>query len=294
MDAFLFDVDHFAVHDGPGIRTTVFFKGCPLHCKWCHSPESQSCKPEIGFAVSRCVHCDLCESICPHGARSARPMGQVNEKCQMCGCCVQNCPQKALTLFGRTCSLKELVEELLADRAFFENSGGGVTLTGGEVLMQAPFAYALLTELKKESIHTLVETSGYGDRDALLALSEVTDLFYFDFKLWDEDAFAFYTGGDVRIVKRNLESLVQTGSEIVLRVPLIHGITDTVKNIEALFGTAKANGIQQIHLLPYNIAAPEKYAWLGRNYPLDGKLASQQRMEEIVEQAPKGIDVRIV
>lgn len=297
LKATIFDIDHFAAHDGPGIRTTVFFKGCPLRCKWCHSPESQRREIEIGFAKSRCQSCGLCAQVCPHGARVLRPTGEIAflpNLCERCGRCAEICCNKAIALFGREYTLDGLLDELLDDQPFFENSGGGVTLTGGEVLMQAAFAYELNKALKRHGIHTLVETSGYGDERDLLLLKEATDLFYFDFKLWDAQGFSFYVGGDVDVVKRNLAALVGADAEVVLRAPMIHGVTDTEANICALFETAQSYGIRHIHLLPYNHAAPEKYAWLNRPFPLEGSLSAEERLSEIISEVPHGLEVQIV
>lgn len=213
--------------------------------------------------------------------------------CQLCGRCVANCPGRARTLYGGEYTLEQVLAQLLPDKPFFQNSGGGVTLTGGEVLMQAQFAAALLKALRQEGIHTLVETSGYGKCEDMLALSEYTDVFYFDFKLWNAKTFHFYIGGDVSIVRRNLQALAQCGASIVLRVPMVHGITDTDENIRDLFQTAREQKIEEIHLLPYNHSAPEKYAWLDEPFPLPPQPDNADRLQAIMAQAPAGIRVQI-
>lgn len=294
--AILFDIDHFATHDGPGIRTTVFFKGCPLRCQWCHSPESQEMKVQIAFAENRCVGCGQCAQACPTGAQRFGAKGRVFDRslCVRCGACTEVCASKALFLCGRSYTLEEVIREILPDLPFFQNSGGGVTLTGGEVLMQSRFACALLRQLKNEGIHTLVETSGYGNEMDLLSLATWTDLFYYDFKLWDAQLFERFIGANVDVVKRNLAALSASGAKIVLRAPMIYGITDTKENVDSLFETALRYHIQEVHLLAYNTAAPDKYAWLDRPFLLKDKLNASGPIEEIAARAPGGIEVKIV
>lgn len=290
------DVDHFAVHDGPGIRTCVYLKGCPLSCAWCHSPESQSFDPQLFFAQSRCTGCRRCAVVCPEGVH--RQEGSLHilkrEHCSGCGTCARACPTGALSVSGRFMTVDETVSEALADRVFYENSGGGVTLSGGEVLSQAVFAREVLSHLKSEGIHTLVETSGFGREEALLSLAEVTDLFYFDFKLADFSMFRRFTGGDPEVVMRNLISLRAVTDHIVLRIPLIPGITDTVENVSAGFALACDMGIHSVHLLPYNASAGAKYAWMGREYPLDLLEARQGLHAELFALAPPELDVEIM
>lgn len=197
-------------------------------------------------------------------------------------------------MYGREYTVQNVLDEVLPDLPFFRNSGGGVTLTGGEVLLQADFAGALLEALQEAGIHTVVETSGYGRRADLMRIAHNADMVFFDFKLWDDKEFQYYTNGDARVIHENLTALADMHRQIVLRVPLIHGVTDTQENIRALYDTARRYHIRRIDLLPYNQAAPEKYAWLQREYPLQGSLYDRQRIEEISRQAPKEIDVRIV
>jgi pyruvate formate lyase activating enzyme len=191
-------------------------------------------------------------------------------------------------------TVDEVVSEALFDRVFYEHSGGGVTLSGGEVLSQAAFARQVLSHLKDEGIHTLVETSGFGREEALLSLAAVTDLFYFDFKLADSGLFRRFTGGDPDIVMRNLKALRTVTDQIVLRIPLIPGITDTIKNVAAGFALACDLGIQSVHLLPYNASAGAKYAWLGLEYPL-GLLETRQGLyEKLFALAPPELVVEIM
>ncbi len=290
------DVDHFAVHDGPGIRTCVYLKGCPLSCAWCHSPESQSPGPQLLFAQTRCIGCGRCVTVCPEGVH--RQEGSLHtlerERCSGCGTCARACPTGALSVSGRFMTVEETVSEALADRVFYENSRGGVTLSGGEVLFQAVFAREVLSCLKSEGIHTLVETSGFGREEALLSLAEVTDLFFFDFKLADTGLFRHFTAGDPEVVMHNLASLRAVTDRIVLRIPLIPGITDTIGNVSAGFDLAREMGIQTVHLLPYNATAGAKYAWIGREYQPGLLEARHGLFEELSALAPQGILVEMM
>jgi pyruvate formate lyase activating enzyme len=188
----------------------------------------------------------------------------------------------------------QVVQEALADRIFYENSGGGVTLSGGEVLSQAAFAWHVLSRLKEAGIHTLMETSGFGREDALLSLAAVTDLFYFDFKLADSSLYRQFTGGDPDVVMRNLKSLRAVTDQIVLRIPLIPGLTDPAANVAAGYALACDLGIQSVHLLPYNASAGAKYAWLGREYALGLLEARQGLYKELLALAPPELIVEIM
>ncbi|MDR1541511.1 MAG: glycyl-radical enzyme activating protein [Clostridiales bacterium] len=291
----IMDIDHFAVHDGPGIRTSVYFKGCPLACKWCHSPESQTFRAEILYADSRCARCGACSEACPlnlHILDEGRHIF-IRKKCVSCGNCLKSCPSGALFLSARYFRLDELFEELASDKIFFDNSGGGVTLSGGEVLMQAAFASMLLKKLKACGIHAIVETSGYGKTSDLLLLAEDADVFYYDFKLSDKSAFKVFTGGSASIVLENLEILRAFGASVTLRVPLIPGITDSEENVLHAYGIAQRLNLEEVHLLPYNASSGAKYAWLDRQYLLGEISQAPDLPEKLAGMAPKGLSVAI-
>ena len=266
----IFDIDHFSTHDGPGIRSVVYFKGCPLRCVWCHSPESQSFAPEPLRVVDRCRRCAQCA-----GAQ---------------------CLSGAWSLCGRTVQAPEVLDELLPDKVFFDASGGGVTLSGGEPLAQPAFALALLAGLREAGIHTVVESSGMGPWADLAALSQYTDLFYYDIKAVASEKHRRFTGSDNALIVDNLARLarLRDGEGIVLRAPLIPGYNDGDVDLAALYALALECGVQTVHLLPYNISAAAKYEWLDRPYA-PGILPRQsaERLEALHLLAPCSLTVSV-
>ena len=266
----IFDIDHFSTHDGPGIRAVVYLKGCPLRCVWCHSPESQSFAPEPLRVVDRCRHCAQCA-----GAQ---------------------CSSGAWSLCGRTVHMREVLEELLPDKVFFDASGGGVTLSGGEPLAQPAFALALLVGLRQAGIHTVLESSGMGPWADLAALSQYTDLFYYDIKAVTPEKHRRFTGSDNDLILGNLARLARLrgGEGIVLRAPLIPGYNDGDEDLAALYALALARGVHTVHLLPYNISAAAKYEWLDRPYA-PGILPRQsaERLEALRLLAPCSLTVSV-
>ena len=251
----IFDIDHFAVHDGPGIRTVIYMKGCPLRCVWCHSPESQAKESEI-------LH------IAADGSR------------KMC---------------GRTVRVSELVNEIIEDKIFFESSGGGVTLSGGEVLFQPEFAEALLARFCEYSIHTIVETSGFGNWENLRNIARYTDVFYYDIKSLDTKKHRIYTGAGNEIILDNLKKLTELTANITLRIPLIPGYNDSVIEITKIYDLACELHIYNIHLLGYNTSAPAKYQWLDLPYqPGELPKQSDDYINTLRKIAPKEINVVVI
>ena len=271
ISGIIFDIDHFAVHDGPGIRTVVYFKGCPLRCAWCHSPESQAMEPQTIFVRDMCRGCEACKGDdCINGAR------------RIC---------------GSRMSLDDVMREVRQDEVFFETSGGGLTLTGGEVLSQPLFAKALLKAAKSEGINTVVETSGFGAWSAMEDIASCTDIFFYDIKCMDSGKHKEYTGFGNEIILENLErlSMMRSGAGIVIRVPLIPDCTDSIENITGIYALAQKIGVEDVHLLPYNQSSAAKYEWVGREYR-PGKLERQvsSYLFSLKKMAPQGLKVEIM
>ncbi len=261
----VFDVQRFSVHDGPGIRTTVFLKGCPARCLWCHNPESQSFAPEVLVVETRCASCGTCETVCPHGAP---PPG--SGLCTACGACVDACPAGARRLAGRETTVEEVMEEILRDRVFYEESGGGVTFSGGEPLAQPVFLRTLVEACRDAGIRTAVDTCGFAPRDLVLALAPLVDLFLFDVKLVDDARHRDLTGLPVAPILENLRALAEVHGNVWIRIPVVPGHTDAENDIAATASlVAGLPGVRQVSLLPYHRTGAAKARRLGRDYPLE-------------------------
>ncbi|HEY3415996.1 MAG TPA: glycyl-radical enzyme activating protein [Armatimonadota bacterium] len=268
----VFDVMRFSTHDGPGIRTTVFLKGCPLNCAWCHNPESQSARPEALLRPNLCIACLACIQACPEGAIRAVDGQAVTDRtiCTVCGTCLKTCPADARAIAGREMAVDEVLAEIVKDEAFFEESGGGVTFSGGDPLAQSGFLLALLEACKRREIHTAVETAGYAPWAAFERIRPFVDLFLFDLKLADPELHRKYTGVDNAPILANLRRLAEAGSRLVVRIPLIPGVNDGATELAAVGAfVATLPGVVRVDVLPYHRAGAEKYRRLGRDYLLD-------------------------
>ena len=263
--AMLMDVKRFAVHDGPGLRTTLFLKGCPLHCIWCHNPEGISKKPQLAYYTNKCLHCMECVNICPQGAHKNEQGLHlfVREQCTSCGLCQSVCLGEALSLFGKIVTIEEALRIVLEDRIFFEESGGGVTLSGGEPLLQADFCKALLTGLHTEGISTAVDTSGCVPWSSFQKVINVTDIFLFDIKHMDSKRHRELTGVSNEKIIKNLRMLSEREARIEIRIPLIPGYNDDNINIDAICSFLFTIRIERVRLLPYHDMARNKYCSLG-------------------------------
>ncbi|KYO67847.1 glycyl-radical enzyme activating protein [Thermovenabulum gondwanense] len=271
-EGIIFDIKRYAIHDGPGIRTTVFFKKCPLNCWWCHNPEGISPSKELMYFEYKCIFCKTCQLVCPLNAISINErIHKINrESCNGCGICSESCPTGALRLVGRTVTCNELIEEIEKDTLLYDSSGGGVTFSGGEPLSQSAFLIEVLKECKKRYIHTALDTSGYAPGNIFESVIDYVDLFLFDIKLFDEKNHIKYTGVSNKLIKQNLSLLLEKGrgKDIILRFPVITGITDTEENIESLASfIASLKGINEIDLLPFHDIC-EKYQRLGKEYKM--------------------------
>jgi pyruvate formate lyase activating enzyme len=262
MQGRVFNIQRFAVHDGPGIRTTVFLKGCPAHCLWCHNPESQSPKPEILLFPERCVSCGSCKSVCANDTNPAR--------CTVCGKCVDACPAEARQLAGRTMTVHDVMSEVTRDRVFYDESGGGVTFSGGEPLSQPSFLRALLSAAQDAQIATAVDTCGFAPQDVLLGIAPLVDLFLFDVKLMDPNRHLALTGIPLDPILSNLVALGGVHDNIWLRVPVVPGLTDSESDIEQIACLAASTpGIRRVNLLPYHRIGSSKFTRLGKSYELE-------------------------
>jgi pyruvate formate lyase activating enzyme len=235
IEGIIFKIKRFSVHDGPGIRTSVFLKGCPLNCIWCHSPEGISSDIVIWHDQSLCIACGECVNACPEKAlelaNEPQPHVRINRKsCIRNGDCVKICPTGALQFAGSKTSVTDVVDEIIKDILYYETSGGGVTLTGGEPLNQPYFSKEILKECKKRNIHTAIESCLFTEKETILAIMDFVDLFIVDIKIFDGQQHIRYTGKSNRIIKDNLQFLAETGKSLIVRVPVIPGITDTVEN----------------------------------------------------------------
>ena len=292
MKGFIFDIKHFAVHDGPGIRTTVFLKGCPLNCLWCHNPESISSETQLGYVANNCTHC---ADVCPTGAHYMTDEHKhvfEREKCKKCGKCTEVCYGKNLTLYGREVAADDIIDELLEDEDFYSSSGGGVTLSGGECLVQADFCAELLAKLREKGIHTAVDTCGFVSRSTLDKVISYTDLFLYDFKAYEEDVHKLCTGVSNEIILENLKYLNDKGCKIEIRIPLVpeFNINQTEKAAEYL---KELKNIVGVRILPYHNYAGSKYTSLGLENTLPQKVPTEEEMDE-AKKVISGVGLKVL
>lgn len=290
----IFNVQRFSSQDGPGIRSTVFFKGCPLHCPWCHNPEGICATPEVVVSEGRCIHCDLCIDECPESIRPAAVTG--NHDCLRCGDCADICPTGAREFIGRQVSVEEVIERVIRDRIFYDDSGGGVTFSGGEPLAQAQFLLSCLQACRAEGLRTALDTSGCGRQEDLLSASGFSDVILFDLKIMDEAMHQDLLGVPLQPILANLEALAKIHPEVWLRVPIVPGFSDSCANVDAIIDFAAANsGIRRVNLLPYHRSGAGKHTRLGREDTMHGvEPPSAERMRDISERfAFAGLQVSI-
>jgi pyruvate formate lyase activating enzyme len=266
----IFHIMRFSVHDGPGIRTAVFFKGCPLSCWWCHNPESQNFEPEVLYSADRCRLCGDCAAACPHGA--IERMGErmtVTDDCQLCATCVDACGAEARSVAGRTMTVTEIVAEIERDVVFVDESGGGVTFTGGEPFGQPELLEGLLHACRARRIHTTIETCGAAPRQSVLRIGGLADLILYDLKTLDPARHRQYTGAPNRNILENLEALVAAGRPVTVRIPVVPGVNDGAADVRAACDYLAKLHLTRVDLLPYHRAGAEKYRRLGREYRME-------------------------
>ena len=277
QEAIVFDIEKFSVHDGPGIRTVVFLKGCPLRCLWCHNPESQSFESELFFDPGKCTLCGKCVSVCPEHCHFISGMKHLfaRTKCVQCGLCAENCPVEALNPVGRKMSVSDVMFEVLKDQMFYRNSGGGITLSGGEPLAHFEFSAALLKAAKEAEIHTAVETCGFASWERIQELLPLVDLWLWDVKGTPENHKKL-TGVPAEPILENLENLDRTGAAIILRCPLIPGINDSETDLQHIAGLANNHShVQRIDLEPYHPMGENKSRNLGHDNFFHAGFASE-------------------
>ncbi|HRD01806.1 MAG TPA: glycyl-radical enzyme activating protein [Candidatus Saccharicenans sp.] len=262
MKGMIFDLKHYAIHDGPGIRATVFFKGCPLHCLWCHNPEGISPEKELMLMPNRCARCGDCVRACKYGALAQKEDGEVvvdRSRCTLCGDCEQVCQREAISLVGREMSIEDILAEVEKDRIFFDQSGGGVTLTGGEPLFQPELAEALIDRLRQVGIHVALDTSGFAPEETFLWIAQKSDLVLFDLKVMDDEQHKKFVGVSNRLILKNLRALDKTGKPIWIRFPLIPGVNDGLENLKAMADfLLELKSVKMLNVLPYHKGGMEK------------------------------------
>ena len=294
----VFNIQKYSLHDGPGIRTTVFLKGCPLCCAWCHNSESISPRRELIVLEGRCTACGECRPACPfageipgEGVLPAR-----NEPCTLCESCVTACPTGARQMVGRSMTVAEVMDEVLQDRVFYEDSGGGVTFSGGEPLMQPAFVRALLEASRAHGLHTAIDTCGFGSPEHLLAWAPLTHLFLYDLKFMDDAQHREFCGASNGPILANLRRLAEVHDGIWLRVPVIPGVNDSDANLAAIARFAVSlRGIRQVSLLPYHPTGVQKFARLGRDhrFPPTAPPSAERMQQATALFRSCGLDVRI-
>ena len=278
MNHYIFNIQRFCLHDGPGIRTTVFFKGCPLRCRWCSNPESQDKEQELIHIERTCLKCELCIAYCNYQAMQMVD-GKLTidrGKCQICGRCVEQCPTKSLAVSGKIISVEELMKTLLHDKLHYDLSGGGVTLSGGEPLIHKSVCHDLLVLLKQQNIHTAVETSGHVNAQTFLELHPYIDLFLYDIKHISPDLHKKATGQNNRLILDNLKLLVSFGSTIIIRYPFIPGFNSDSETLISLAQLLNNFGLGEVDILPYHRLGSEKYFNLGQSYKMGSILPPEK------------------
>ncbi len=268
IKACIFNIQKYSIHDGPGIRTVVFFKGCPLSCLWCSNPESQDNKIQIVCDKTKCIQCLHCMDVCPKNAISLsnNHIKIDSSKCISCFTCKNSCPNKAISTEGKLFTISEVIREVMKDEMFYEESNGGVTLSGGEVLMQHEFASELLKFLKTKNIHTAIETTGYTSNEVFSKFIENVDLLLFDMKHYDRDKHFKATNVYNDLIIENLKIAINSGKEVIIRIPVIPNINSSLKDAEGFCKLLKFVNAKKVNLLPFHQFGQKKYEHLNKDY----------------------------
>lgn len=298
MTGTIFNIQKFCVNDGPGIRTTVFFKGCPLRCIWCHNPESKSAKPELFYNAKKCVKCGKCASVCDFNVHSFIDGEHIfkRELCASCGKCEKVCPASALEMSGYEISTEDVIAAVLRDKIFYDNSGGGMTLSGGEPMLQYEFALELMKKAKENGLHTCMETCGYAPWENYQKISEYTDIFLFDYKVTNPEKHKEYTGVTNEKILENLKMLDSIGKSTILRCPIIPTLNDDTEHLLAIAKTANLlKNVIEINIEPYHPLGKGKSELLGKDYLLSElDFPSQEEIEKWIETVKSKTDVPVL
>lgn len=274
----IYNIQRMSIHDGPGLRTTVFLKGCPLSCLWCSNPESQKAAPQMLLFGDLCTGCGTCAQVCPNGAVVEKDgkFGRDLDKCTHCGECVDSCPSKARELSGKTMTVEEVMEVVRKDSLFYENSGGGVTFGGGEPTSGGRFFLDMVETAKDEGYHVTVDTCGYCPEERFDKTIELADLFLFDCKHMDPERHKELTGVDNGLILRNMRAALASGKEVRIRMPLMPDLNDSDENIGAMADFFKEFNRTEIEIMPCHAFGRSKYAALGWEYRMSGEYSSRQ------------------
>ncbi len=287
----IFNIQKFSLNDGPGIRTTVFMKGCPLRCIWCHNPESNAFVREMMYNEPKCVGCMKCASVCPEGLHVFEDGKHIfkRDNCTLCGKCEDICPASVLEIAGKEMSVDEVVTEVMKDKAFYETSNGGVTLSGGEPMAQFEFSLELMKSFKGNGLHTAMETCGFAKEEHFREIAPYTDLFLYDYKITGGEKHKEHTGVDNELILSNLKLLDSIGKDIILRCPVIPSINDTTEHFRAIAEIAnELENVLEINIEPYHPLGSGKAQSLGREYVLDGlTFPEEEKVKEWIDLVSK-------